>query len=100
MELLTKELIQELWQQTRQPCLSLYMSTDRKHPENLKNPIKFKNLVSQMEESLLQKYSAGEAREYLEPLEALVNDNDIWNYTKMDLPFLVQKELFKVVSIA
>lgn len=99
MELLTKELIQELLATDQEPCLSLYMSTDRSHPENLKNPIKFKNLLSQMEESLLQKYSANEAKGYLEPLEALVNDQDTWNNTKDGLAVFSATGLFKVVVL-
>jgi hypothetical protein len=99
MELLTKELIQELLSVDQAPCLSLYMPTYRTHPENLKNPIRFKNLVSEMEESLLQKYSANEVQEYLEPLEALVNDNDIWNYTKEGLAVFSAKGMFKVVEL-
>ncbi|MFO7670189.1 MAG: hypothetical protein R6W31_11060 [Bacteroidales bacterium] len=99
MELLTKELIQELLAADQVPCLSLYMSTDRSHPENIKNPIKFKNLVSQMEESLLQKYSINEVRDYIEPLKALVKDNTIWNDTKDGLAVFRAKGMFKVVVL-
>lgn len=99
MENLTKELIQELLSADQSPCLSLYMPTDRSHPENLKNPIRFKNLVNKMEESLLQKYSAKEVEEYLKPLEALVNDNDIWNYTKDGLAVFSAKGMVKVVVL-
>jgi len=99
MELLTKELIQELLATKPTTCLSLYMSTDRTHPENLKNPIKFKNLISQMEKSLLQKYSANEVQGYLEPLEDLVRDNTIWNNTKDGLAVFSSQGIFKVVVL-
>ncbi len=99
MELLTKELIQELLTTEEEPCLSLYMSTDRTHPENLRNPIKFKNLVNQMEESLLQKYSANEVEAYLEPFEDLAKDNNVWNDTKDGLAVFSTKEMFKVVVL-
>ncbi|MBK8805178.1 MAG: hypothetical protein IPO21_00450 [Bacteroidales bacterium] len=99
MEILTKELIQELLAADQAPCLSLYMSTDRTHPEKLKNPIKYKNLVSKLEESLLQKYSASEVKEYLEPFETLVKDNSIWNDTKDGLAVFSAKALFKVVVL-
>ena len=99
MEILTKELIQELLSADQAPCLSLYMPTHRNYPENLKNPIRFKNLVSKMEESLLQKYSAKEVQEYLQPLEALVNDNDVWNYSKDGLAVFSASGLFKVVGL-
>ena len=99
MEILTKELIQELLSADQAPCLSLYMPTHRNYPENLKNPIRFKNLVSKMEESLLQKYSAKEVQEYLQPLEALVNDNDVWNYSKDGLAVFSASGLFKVIGL-
>jgi hypothetical protein len=99
MELLTKELIQELLAADQTPCLSLYMPTHHKHPENLQDIILFKNLVRKMEVSLLQKYSASEVQEYLLPLEAVANDNDIWNYTKDGLAVFSAKGIFKVVGL-
>ena len=48
MELLTKEVIKELLNAGTAPCLSLYMPTHRTHPENLQDPIRFKNLVRQV----------------------------------------------------
>jgi hypothetical protein len=38
-------------------------------------------------------------QKYLEPLEALVNDNDIWNYTKDGLAVFSAKGMFKVVGL-
>lgn len=99
MKLLTKELIQELLAADQAPCLSLYMPTHQKHPENLQDIILFKNLVKQMEESLMQKYSANETQEYLKPLEALISDNDIWNYTKEGLAVFSAKGMFIVVGL-
>lgn len=99
MELLTKELIKELLTVNQEPCLSLYMPTYRTHPESLKNPIRFKNLVSEMEKSLLQKYSADEVQEYLQPMEDLVIDDDFWNYTKDGLAVFSASGLFKVVGL-
>ncbi len=98
MDLPTKELIQELLSAEQAPCLSLYMPTHQKHPDNFQDIILFKNLIRQMEESLLQKYSADETKEYLEPLEALADDNDIWNYTKDGLAVFSAKGIFKVVG--
>ena len=99
MELLTKELIRELLSADQAPCLSLYMPTHQKHPENLQDIILFKNLVRQMEESLMQKYSTNEVEEYLEPLEALANDNNIWNHTLEGLAVFSAKGIFKVVRL-
>ena len=99
MELLTKELIQELLAADQAPCLSLYIPTHRKHNENLQDIILFKNLVRKMKESLLQKYSAGEVQKHLEPFEALADDNNIWNQTFNGLAFFSAPGLFKVVGV-
>ncbi|MDP3434935.1 MAG: hypothetical protein Q8T04_18505, partial [Bacteroidota bacterium] len=80
MEILNKELIQELLTAEQAPCLSLYMPTHRTHPENLQDVIRFKNLIKQMEESLSQKYTANEVKKHLEPFEALVDDDNVWNH--------------------
>lgn len=99
MELLTKELIQELLAVNRAPCLSLYMPTHHTHPENLQDSILFKNLVQQMEESLMQKYSAVEVQKYLEPFEALADDDKIWNQTFEGLAVFSAKGIFKIVRL-
>lgn len=99
MELLTKKLIQQLLAADQTPCLSLYMPTHRTHPENLQDSILFKNLVRQMKESLLQKYSADEAQKHLEPFEALAQDNTTWNHTFDGLAVFSATGLFKVVGV-
>lgn len=99
MELLTKELIQELLVADQAPCLSIYMPTHRTHPENLQDIILFKNLVRQMKESLLQKYSSGEVQKHLEPFETLADDNNTWNHTYDGLAVFSATGLFKVVGV-
>jgi hypothetical protein len=99
MEILTRELIKELLAIDQSPCLSLFMTTHRSHPENLQDPIRFKNLLKQLEESLLQKYSADEAKKHIESLEALGNDNDFWNHTSEGLAILSTVGLFKAIRL-
>lgn len=74
--LLTSDLIAELVSYHQRPCLSLYQPTHRHHPENQQDPIRFRNLVKELETSLRQKYPAIETRLLLEPFEALTNDHD------------------------
>jgi hypothetical protein len=52
------------------PCLSLYQPTHRHHPDNQQDPIRFRNLVKGMEESLRQKYPKVEVHPLLEPSRA------------------------------
>ena len=99
MEILTRESIQELLSVSQAPCLSLYMPTHRSHPDNLQDIIRFRNLVKQMEESLILKYSTSQAQKHLKPFEVLGNDDDFWNHTLDGLAVLSAMELFKVIRL-
>jgi len=99
MQLLSKEFIQELQTIDQEPCLSLYMPTHRSHPEKQQDPIRYKNLLKELEESLLQKYSASEVKKYMEPMEALVNDDSLWNHTSNGLAVFSATGFFKIVGL-
>jgi hypothetical protein len=75
------------------------MPTHQKHPENLQDVIVFKSLVRQMEESLAQKYSAGEVQKYLEPIKELVQNDNIWNHTLDGLAVFSAEGLLRVVRL-
>lgn len=95
----TNDLIQQLSSFNEAPCLSLYMPTHQTHPDNTQDPILFKKLLQQMEESLLQKYAAAEAQKHLDPLRALTDDNNFWNHSLEGLAVFSAKGLFKVVRL-
>jgi hypothetical protein len=99
MELLSKEHIQKLLSIDQEPCLSLYMPAHRSHPKNLQDPIRYKNLLKQLEESLLQKYTADEVKKHLEPLNALVDDESFWNHTSNGLAVFSANGFFKMVGL-
>ena len=99
MELLTRELIQKLLSVNSTPCLSIYMTTHSSHPENLQDPIRYKNLVKQLEESLLQQYSALEVKKFVEPFETLGNDTQSWNHILDGLAVFSTTGIFKVIGL-
>lgn len=99
MKLLTREIIQELLSTEQDICLSLYMPTNRVHPEKLQNPIRYKNLVKQLEESLLKKYSPDSIKKYLRPMEALISDNDLWNHTMNGLAVFCSDGIFEAIGL-
>jgi hypothetical protein len=81
------------------PCLSLYQRTHRHHPDNQQEPIRFRNLVKSMEQSLQQKHSSRDIRFLLEPFHALAEDRDFWNYTPDGLAALGAPEFFRVYRL-
>jgi hypothetical protein len=96
---LTIESLAELASLRQPPCLSLYQPTHRRHPENQQDPIRFRNLVKELELSVRKKYSAVEARLLLEPFQALALDDDFWNHTADGLAVLGGAGLFRVFRL-
>lgn len=81
------------------PCLSLYQPTHRQHPDNVQDPIRFRNLVKQMEESLRQKYPKREVAPLLAPFEALADNSAFWNHTADGLAVLGAPGMFRVYRL-
>jgi len=81
------------------PCLSLYQPTHRRHPENQQDPIRFRNLVKALRDSLLQKYPPQEAQPLLEPFLALADDRAFWSRTLDGLAVLAARGVFRVYRL-
>ncbi|HUW25903.1 MAG TPA: hypothetical protein VMW07_05175 [Gallionella sp.] len=81
------------------PCLSLYQPTHRQHPDNSQDPIRFRNLVKKLEESLRQKYPKREIKPLLQPFEDLADNKDFWNHTADGLAVLSAPGLFRVYRL-
>jgi hypothetical protein len=97
--LLTSESLAELASVHQPPCLSLYQPTHRRYPESQQDPIRFRNLVKELEASLRQKYPAIETRSLLEPFEALAHEHPFWNHTLDGLAVLGGPGLFRVFRL-
>jgi Bacterial archaeo-eukaryotic release factor family 3 len=97
--LLTIESLAEFTSVHPPPCLSLYQPTHRRRPENQQDPIRYRNLVKQLEASLRQNYPAVESRVHLEPFEALAHDDDFWNHTLDGLAVLGGPALFRIFRL-
>ncbi len=81
------------------PCISLYQPTHRNHPENQQDPIRFRNLLAEMESSLLQKYPIREVRTLLEKFRALSRDDRFWNHRTDGLAVLSSHDTFQIFEL-
>lgn len=81
------------------PCMSLYQKTHRHHPENQQDPIRFRNLVRKLEESLSKKYPKREVEPLLNPFYRLADDHHFWNHTLDGLAVLGAPEMFRVYRL-
>lgn len=99
MNTLDKDYAAGLFDACDPPCLSLYQPTHRHRPENEQDPIRFRNLVKALEESLLQRYPAHEVQLLLDPFLALADDREFWNHTLDGLAALGAKGMFRVYRL-
>lgn len=81
------------------PCISLYQPTHRHHPGNQQDPIRFRNLVKSIEQSLGQKYSTREVQPLIEPFQRLADDKSFWNQALDGLAVLGAPGLFRVYRL-
>jgi len=99
MNLLTYDMMPALLSVNSGTCISLYMPTHRTHPDNLQDSIIFKNLVKQVEQSLLQQYSASEVLVLLKPFVELTDNEAFWRHTLDGLAVFAAAGIFKTISL-
>lgn len=97
--LLDRETLSQLLAKRDTPCLSLYQPTHRSFPERQQDPIRFKHLVRQLEESLKQQGRADQAKSLLKPFHDLIDDPDFWNANRDGLAVFAAKDYFEVFRL-
>jgi hypothetical protein len=99
MDLLANDYAAGLLNSNTPPCLSLYQPTHRRRPDNAQDPIRFRNLVKSLEESLRQKFTAREIQPLLKPFLALAENREFWMYTLDGLAVLGAPNFLRVYRL-
>jgi hypothetical protein len=99
MHHLTTDHLLALLADREPPCISLYQPTHRHHPDNQQDPIRFKNLIRSVEESLRQNYPTRDVRGLLEPFQELAADRPFWNHTRDGLAILAGPGVLDVFQL-
>jgi hypothetical protein len=81
------------------PCVSLYQPTHRTHPDRQQDPIRFRNLVKDLERSLARKYPDRDHAAILRPFHDLAGDSRFWTRTLDGLAIFATAEMFKVYRL-
>jgi len=74
-----RDTLRALMAEQESPCLSLYQPTNRAIPEKQQDPIRFRNLLKDLEASLAREFPGREVQSLLEPFRELADDADFWN---------------------
>ncbi len=85
---IVKEFPNDIIFEKNKPCISLYQPTHRYSPGNKQDPIVFKNLIREIENSLKQKYKQNVLISAMKPFYQLEEDKDFWNNTLDGLAIL------------
>jgi hypothetical protein len=96
---LTQQSITELNAFASPPCLSLYQTTHRSHPDNQQDVLRFRQGIESLESSLRQQHSAEDTQAFIAPFRALAADTDFWKHTLDGLAVLGGTGLFRVFML-
>lgn len=94
MTLLTPEFAERL-AGAAPPCLSLYQPTHRHHPDNRQDPIRFRNLVRELEQSVRNQSPATDVGALLAPFERLAANTEFWAHRLDGLAVFAAPGLFE-----
>jgi hypothetical protein len=79
MRQITTDQLAQLVAADDPPCISLYQTTHRRHPENQQDPIRYRNLLVDIEASLRDRYPTRQVRTLMERFQSLAHDDRFWN---------------------
>ncbi len=81
------------------PYLSFYQPTHPQHPDNKQDPIVYRNLLKQAEESLAAQHSNEVVAKLMAPLQELASDFNFWNHTAHGLAIFRADGYFRVMHL-
>ena len=96
---ITQHDVKELLEPQTPPCLSLYLPTHRRHPERVQDPVRYKNLLKELEASLLPSYSDTETQALLAPFRELAEDKEFWSHLWEGLAVMGTTGLFRAFRL-
>lgn len=99
MDLLANDYPANLSDGLEPPFISIYQPTHRYSPENQQDPIRFRNLIKTVEQSLRQLYPKSETKVLMEPFQALAGDGEFWRHTIDGLAVLGAHGMFRTYRL-
>lgn len=94
-DIITRERIAWLQDQRAEFCASIYLPTHRAGQKTLENPIRFKNLLQQLEQQFEEIGARkSDVETYLERAYELVDQFEFWQHQSDGLAVFISEELF------
>jgi len=99
MPSITRDTLRSLLAPHAPPCVSLYQPTHRSHPDNLQDPIRYRNLLRTIEASLREKHDERDVRALLERFRSLGDDSRFWSHTLDGIAILASPDTFRIAQL-
>jgi hypothetical protein len=96
---LSNDVIKELLAAHQPPCISLYQPTHRRRPDTAQDPIRFRNLLAEIEKSLRQKYPQREVRPLLSRFRTYERETAFWDRQLDGLAMFASPDSFRLVQL-
>ena len=84
--------LQTLASKSSSPCVSIYMPAEKAGAETRKNPIIFKNLLSEAQEKVAQLDSSSAITEAFDSAQSYIDNHDFWQHQDEGLVFFISPE--------
>src|SRR6056297_1873172 len=102
MSNVNKRFVLELINQSDEPCVSIYISTEAARKGNFqKLEIKLKNKLAEAEKTLIEDwgFKDTEAKEFLNKARKLIDDISFWHHHEKGLALFISENKFDYVRI-
>ena len=99
MHRITREQVTKFLVDQQPPCISLYLPTHRRHPENQQDPIRFRNLLQTLEKTLSQTFPKRKMEEIRAKLQTFSHDAQFWNHRTDGLAILCSSDKFQIFDL-
>lgn len=99
MRQFTPSHLEELLNASASPCISLYQPTHRHLPDNQQDPIRYRNMLRDMDTMLGQDFSAETKKNLMQRFKDLADDRGFWNHRTDGLAILASTEIFHVFEL-
>jgi Bacterial archaeo-eukaryotic release factor family 3 len=99
MHLYENAALRSLLEHGHGPCISIYLPTHRSMPDRQQDPIRYRNLVREAEQSLAKALHADDVSRLLAPFHALAVNDRFWHSTLDGLAVLGSPSMFRVLPL-
>lgn len=100
MTFLPETELKELIGTSGEPCVSIYLPTHPAGPETRQDPIRLKNLLSEVQSQLAAgKWFHLDAVDLLKPIAALIEQHEFWQRQQQGLAVFCQPQMFRTYSL-